>query len=113
MDRPQIREDGEEPPEPPRLRLLRRLVTLLMAVLILAVIAVVALLVIRLVAEPRPVTLALPETIRLPADERAEAATLGRGWVLVVTRDAAGRERLRLYEAETGRLRQTVELAPP
>lgn len=104
--------DADDLPEPPRLRLLRRLVTLLLVVLILAVITVAAALVIRLGQAPPPPAPALPEGLALPQGERVEAATLGRGWVLVVTRDAAGQERLRLFEAATGRERQVVPVAP-
>ncbi|HEU0222939.1 MAG TPA: DUF6476 family protein [Paracoccaceae bacterium] len=102
--------DMDAPAEPPRLRLLRRLVTALTAFLILAVITIVALLAIRLLAAPQTVRLALPETILLPAGERAEAATIGRDWVLIVTRDGAGRERVRLFDAATGAPREVVEI---
>jgi hypothetical protein len=105
----------DEPPEPPRLRLLRLMVTALTGFLILAVIAVVTLLVIRLTAAPRPVAIALPETVRLPPGEVAEAATIGRGWLLVVTRNRDGRETIRIFDAATGEARQSVavEAAPP
>lgn len=97
-------------PEPPRLRLLRWLVTGLTAVLILAVITVVALLVIRLTQTPQAVRLELPASVTLPEGETAEAATLGRGWVLVVTRDAEGAQRARLFDAGTGVQRQVMEI---
>lgn len=101
----------EEFPEPPRLRRLRRLVTALTVTLIGGVIAIVALLVIRLsgAAAPPPAP-GLPPAIRLPAGETAEAVTLGRGWVAVVTRDAAGRERVRVLDAATGAERGMAEI---
>jgi hypothetical protein len=99
-------------PEPPRLRALRRLVTVLTATLILGVITVVALLVIRLSAlQPAPPPV-LPDALALPAGETAQAVTLGTGWVAVVTRDAAGAERIRVYDAATGTERAAVAIAP-
>lgn len=94
--------------EPPRLRRLRRLVTALMLTLIFGVIAIVALLVIRFgpFTGPPP----LPDALALPAGERAEAVTLGRGWVAVVTIDAAGRERIRVIDRATGLERAMLEL---
>ena len=97
-------------PEPPRLRQLRRLVTALTVTLIAGVITIVGLLVIRLSAAAPPLT--LPPEIGLPAGETAEAVTLGRGWVAVVTRDAAGRERVRILDAVTGAGRGVAEIAP-
>jgi hypothetical protein len=105
------RNDGELP-EPPGLRRLRRLVTGLTATLILGVITVVALLVIRLTAlAPAPLP-ALPPHLELPRGERAQAVTLGAGWVAVVTRDAAGAERIRVLDAATGAPRGVLGIAP-
>ena len=98
-------------PEPRRLRQLRRLVTLLTATLILGVITVVVLLVIRLsslgAGGPE-----LPGEITLPAGERAEAVTVGRGWIAVVTVDGAGRERIRVLDGTTGAERAVTEIVP-
>ena len=90
---------AEEGPEPPALRRLRRLVTTLTAVLILGVITVVGLLVIRL-AQLRPSQPALPAALSLPAGETPGAVTFGTGWVAVVTRDAEGRERIRVMSPD-------------
>jgi len=103
---------GATVPEPPGLRRLRRLVTLLTATLILGVITVVALLVIRLAALGPAEGPALPPELALPAGETARAATLGTGWVAVVTVDAAGVERIRVLDAATGAERAAVEIAP-
>jgi hypothetical protein len=104
--------DGAETPEPPGLRRLRRLVTLLTATLILGVITVVALLVIRLAALRPAAPPMLPAQIILPIGEQTQAVTLGTGWVAVVTRDAAGVERLRVLDAETGAPRAEATIAP-
>ena len=84
----------------------------LTATLILGVITVVVLLVIRLSAlqsAPPPV---LPDALALPAGETAQAVTLGTGWVAVVTRDAAGLERIRVFDAATGAERAAVPIGP-
>jgi hypothetical protein len=102
--------DGEDFPEPRRLRQLRLLVTVLTATLIVGVITIVALLVIRLSsfgsAPP------LPSEIALPAGERAEAVTLGRDWIAVVTVDGSGQERIRILDRATGASRTVTEIAP-
>ena len=90
---------GEPPPEPRGLRNLRRLVTLLTATLILGVIVVVGLLVIRLAALSPGAVPALPAGVALPAGESARAVTFGTGWVAVVTADAGGVERIRVFDA--------------
>ena len=101
--------DGDAP-EPPGLRRLRRLVTGLTATLILGVITIVALLVIRLAAL-EPAAPALPPALTLPEGESARAVTLGTGWVAVVTADAAGRERIRVFGAD-GTPRGALEIGP-
>lgn len=90
--------------EPANIRFLRRLVTVLTITMIGGLLVVVALLVIRFSATP---DLALPETLTLPDGAQAQAVTLGRGWVAVVTDD----DRILVYDRTTGRLRQTVEIA--
>ena len=98
----------EEGVEPPALRRLRRLVTVLTAVLILGVITVVGLLVIRL-SMLKPSAPVLPAEVVLPAGETAGAVTFGSGWVAVVTRDAAGRERIRV-QGRDGAALGTLEI---
>lgn len=94
-------------PEPRRLRHLRWLVNTLTLTLIAGFLVVVAAIVIRI---SRPVTPSLPPTLSLPAGEAAAAVTLGTGWVAVVTRDGAGTERIRVFDAGTGSERQVLEL---
>jgi hypothetical protein len=101
---------SEDLPEPPRLRALRRLVTALTATLILGMITVVVLLVVRLSAlQPAPPP-ALPDALALPPGETAQAVTLCAGWVAVVTLDAAGAERIRVFDATTGAERAAVAI---
>lgn len=99
---------GEPPPEPRGLRNLRRLVTLLTATLIIGVIIVVGLLVIRLAALSPDAVPALPAGVALPAGESARAVTFGTGWVAVVTADAGGAERIRVFDAGSGAERAAV-----
>jgi hypothetical protein len=104
------RRDGGDPSEPLGLRRLRRLVTALTAVLIFGVITVVGLLVIRLAALAPAAPPALPPAVALPAGERAGAVTFGAGWAAVVTTDAAGVERIRVYDADSGAERASLVL---
>lgn len=89
-------------PEPGNLRALRLLVTTLTVVMILGVVVVVGLLVTRLSDKTPP----LPDQIALPAGARALAVTAGPGWYAVVTQD----QRILIFDATSGRLRQTVEI---
>lgn len=101
---------GEDFPEPRRLRQLRRLVTALTATLIIGILAIVALLVIRLAPLGQRVT--LPDRVAVPAGESAQAVTLGRDWVAVVTVDGTGQERIRVLDRQTGAPRAVVEIQP-
>jgi len=89
-------------PEPGHLRLLRLLVTTLTAVMIVGVVVVVGLLVTRLSDDTPP----LPDQIALPDGAEAQAVTMGPGWYAVVTKD----QRILIFDATTGKLRQTVEI---
>jgi len=92
-------------PEPPQVRRLRRLVSALMVVMIGAMVVVAVALVLRLGAldgsEPTPGPVSAAE-FTLPAG--AEVVSLGRGpgEVLILTRDAAGAETLRVFDAGSG-----------
>lgn len=104
--------DGaEDLPEPPRLRQLRYLVNALMLVLIAGVVIITALLAVRLapLGAPPP---SFPEQVVLPDGETAEAITFGRDWIAVVTVDAAGAERIRVLDRESGRERASVPIVP-
>jgi hypothetical protein len=50
----------------------------------------------------------VPETLALPEGAEAFSVTQGRDWVGIVTTD----DRILIYDRATGRLRQTVTLAP-
>lgn len=67
--------------------------------LTLAIIIVVGLMTIRLLALGETSGPSLPPDLTLPSGERAQAVTLGTGWVAVVTRDAEGQERIRLFDS--------------
>ena len=93
-------------PEPPQIRRLRRLVSLLIMVLIGGMLVVVAAVVVRLgLFESRREAVVGPvsaEAFALPAG--AEVVTIGHapGEVLMLTRDAAGAETLRVFDAASG-----------
>ena len=93
-------------PEPPQLRRLRRLVSLLILVLIGGMVVVVAVMVVQLgrLESPREAVLepVSAESFALPAG--AQVVTVGHapGEVLMVTRDEAGAETLRVFDAATG-----------
>lgn len=86
------------------------MVLALTATLIAGVIAIVVLLVIRLQSVPPPV--ALPPEVRVPAGESARAVTLGGDWIAVVTADATGQERIRVFDRASGDERADVRIAP-
>lgn len=114
--------DDEDLPEPPQIRRLRRLVSALIVVLIAGVLIVTGTLVIRLVdrsaarvsqdgdpkvalrdALSRPAIAA--DAFNLPEGNRVIALGRAAEEVLIVTRDAAGREWLHSFDAETGAVR--------
>jgi Flp pilus assembly protein protease CpaA len=96
--------DAPEPESlPPSLHLLKWLVIGLTASMIGGVIAVVWLLVTRL---PIPQTgPSLPPELAMPAGARAQAVTMGIGWIGVVTTD----NRLLVFNAD-GTLRQEIDI---
>jgi len=97
--------DDEDLPEPPQVRRLRLLVSVLMVVLIGGMVVVAVAMVLRLGAlggpEPMPGPVSAAE-FALP--EGAEVVSLGRGpgEVLILTRDPAGAETLRIFDAASG-----------
>ncbi|MDI3335358.1 DUF6476 family protein [Defluviimonas aestuarii] len=90
---------------PPELRFLKVLVTTLAGTMILGLITIIFLFVTRLpdASAPRP---ALPDGITLPDGAEAEAVTMGRGWIAVVT----NADEILILDAESGELRQTVKI---
>ena len=105
MAQPRPVRDDEDLPEEPQVRRLRLLVSLLMVVLIGGMVVVAVAMVLRLGAlngsdaAPGPVSAA---EFTLP--DGAEVISLGRGpgEVLILTRDAAGTETLRVFDAGSG-----------
>ncbi|WP_309663244.1 DUF6476 family protein [Tabrizicola sp.] len=92
---------------PPSLRLLKWLVIVLTLTMIGGVITVVGLIVTRMpnaFAAPPPV---VPDTITLPAGQKAAAVTFGTGWIAVVTTD----DHILVF-GKDGTLRQDVKIAP-
>ncbi|TCP62931.1 hypothetical protein EV663_101193 [Rhodovulum bhavnagarense] len=90
---------------PPNLKLLRTLVTLLMVTMIGGFLVIVALFVIRMPGGDD--ALPLPDSLVLPEGAQPMAFTRGRDWVAVVTGD----DRILIYDATTGDLRQTIVIA--
>ena len=98
---------GESADRPPELRFLKLLVSVLAGTMILGLITIIALIVIRFPAamSPRP---SLPGALTLPEGTRAEAVTMGRGWIAVVT----DTDEILILDAKTGALRQRVAIEP-
>ncbi|MCX8509288.1 MAG: DUF6476 family protein [Rhodobacteraceae bacterium] len=92
----------KEPPLP-ELRFLKALVTILAGTMIVGLITLITLLVIRF---PKAGAIAptLPANLILPMGQRAEAVTMGKGWIAVVT-DA---QTILIFDAASGTLRQTL-----
>jgi hypothetical protein len=88
---------------PPSLRLLKWLVTVLMATMIVGVITVVWLLVTRMPQVATPLT--LPDQLVLPDGAQAQAVTMGRTFIAVVTED----DRILIFGRDGG-LRQEIDL---
>lgn len=102
----------EEFPEPPRLRRLRLMVTVLILVLIAGVVTVVGALVINLAALTGGALSGgvAAESLSLPPGEEIVAVGEGRGSLILVTRDAAGIERLRRFDRESGALLSATDV---
>lgn len=99
-----------EAPEPPRIRTLRRLVTALTLVLTVGMVVVVGLLVWRLVATPA--TPPLPGTVALPEGERLTGYAQNPDWVVLITTDNAGTQRLHLVAPGAEAPHQSIEITP-
>ena len=95
-------------PLPPSLLFLKRLVTVLTLTMIVGVITILFLLVTRM---PRPglgLPPTIPQSLEMPAKTEAEAVTLGRDWVAVVTKDG----RILIFGLD-GKLWQEVKVTRP
>jgi hypothetical protein len=71
--------------------------------MIVGVITIVGLLVTRM---PKPIPL-LPQNLTLPAGLTAEAVTIGKGWIGVVTQD----QQFLIFRPD-GTIKQTVKITP-
>ena len=91
---------------PPSLRLLKGLVIVLMITMIVGVITVVGLLVTRM-PDGRALAPALPPNLALPEGAKAQAVTMGTGWIGVVTTD----NRILIFTPD-GAMRQELQIAP-
>jgi hypothetical protein len=101
--------DHDDLPEPPKIRALRRLVTALTLVLILGTITIAVTLALRITRSPAtPPLTVTAESVSLPSGERITASGAAQGLLMLVTQDAAGLERLRLYDPTTGVLHHVV-----
>jgi hypothetical protein len=94
----------EDLPEPPQVRRLRLMVSALLVVLMAGMVVVVAAMVLKLgalggAAKLAPVT---AERLMLPAGAEVVAVGQGGAGILVVTRDAAGTETLRVLDPASG-----------
>lgn len=107
MDEPSLSEADER-----TLRFLRLLVLVLTATMIVGMVVLVVLFLTRFPkAGPASTTNAgfvLPDTLELPEGATVQAVTQGRDWWAVVTGD----DRILIFDAETGALRQTLAIAP-
>lgn len=86
-------------------RYIKRLVTALTLTTVVGLVVLVSVVVMRFSqTSPQTVTLPLPDQITLPDGVTAEAVTMGKGWVAVVSGDA-----ILVFEAD-GTLRKRVDL---
>jgi len=105
MTDPELTPDPDMLPEPANLRLLRLLVTGLTAVMIGGLLLLLVLLVIRV---NQPDVPRLPDAVIVPDGEMPLAVTFGPGWLAVVTDGM-----IRIYDTESGELRQEVAITAP
>jgi hypothetical protein len=96
----------------PQFRTMRRMVTVLTATMIVGIAAIFAVITIRIASEPAAVTVKAfdAEVVVVPAGEVITASGVTRGAISLVTRDAAGVERLRVFDPTTGAAVDIVEI---
>lgn len=90
---------------PPSLKLLKWLVIGLTAVMIIGVITMVAVFVTRMPKAASPPV--IPAQLQLPEGSTAEAVTMGRDFIAIVTQD----QRVLIFRTD-GSLRQEIALTP-
>jgi len=100
-----------EPQLPPSLVLLRRLVTGMLILMMVGFVVLIVTFVTKFssVAQSAQFPQTLPENITLPEGAVAGAVTLGTDWLGVVD----GVEQILIYDAESGALRDTVDITRP
>ena len=89
------------------MRFIKWLVVVLTSVMILGLLVIIGLLVTRIGMAPAP--LALPNEITLPEGARAEALTLSRDWIIVLT----DTDDVLVYDRRSGALRHSMDLPAP
>lgn len=82
------------------------MITVLTGVMIVGLLVLVVLFVTRFPAPRANQIPALPDQITLPEGVEAEAITLGKGWIAVVT----AQDEILILDAESGEIRQRVAI---
>ena len=114
MAQPRPVRDDEDLPEAPQVRRLRLLVSALMVVLIGGMVVVAVAMVLRLGGlngsekAPAPVNAA---EFALPVGAEVVSVGRGPGEVLILTRDVAGAETLRVFDARSGAEKSATPIA--
>ena len=105
MEEPSLSKEDER-----TLRFVRGLVLVLTATMIVGMVVLVVLFATRFpgsgATSAASTEFILPDTLELPEGATVQAITKGQGWWAVVTGD----DRILIFDAETGALRQSVEL---
>ncbi len=92
-------------------RRLNLLVTTLTITMILGLIAITVMIFLTFQrARNNGADLALPDEIALPAGERLQTLSTTERWLVVVTQDEAGQERVHIYEPDGQRILQSVTI---
>ena len=88
------------------------MVTVLTATMIIGIAAIFAVITIRIASEPAAVTVKEigAEAVVVPVGEIITASGVTRGAISLVTQDAAGTERLRVFDPVTGEAVDVVEI---
>lgn len=107
MEEPSLSKEDER-----TLRFLRLLVLVLTATMIVGMVVLVVLFATRFPGSGKTqadgIDFTLPDTLELPAGATVQAVTRGQGWWAIVTGD----DRILIFDAATGVLRQAVDIAP-
>lgn len=104
-------DSGADAEEPPRLRALRRLVTLLTLTLAVGIATITGLLAWRLTTLPSG-EIAAPTDIPLPEGERLTGFAVAEAWLVLITADAEGVERVHFLPPDGSAIVRTIRLDP-